>query len=188
MNLARLLPVVFLLPLAVFAAERPLKIDRSRSYIEVDVKTTLKNFTAHLDAYDLKVNVDDTGKIKNAVLQFKFSDLRTGDDKRNADMIKWLGGGEPVGKFELGILALAPDGQGQVTGRLTFHENTSLIEFPINVTRADADYTITGSPTIDYREWELKVIKMDLLLKVSPEVKVRFKLVGSPAEPPVVHN
>ena len=70
--------------LAVTAAERPLKIDRSRSYVEVDVKSTLKNFTAHLDTYEVRVSVDDAGKIKGAVLQFKFSDLRTGDDKRNA--------------------------------------------------------------------------------------------------------
>jgi polyisoprenoid-binding protein YceI len=185
MNLSRLLPLALLLPLAVTAAERPLKIDRSRSYVEVDVKSTLKNFTAHLDAYDVRVNVDDAGKIKSAVLQFKFTDLRTGDDKRNGEMIKWLGGGEPVGKFELGILALAPDGQGQVTGKLTFHDSTKLIEFPVNVARSDADYTITGKPTIDYRDWNLKVIKMDLMLKVGPELTIRFKLVGAPAEPPV---
>jgi polyisoprenoid-binding protein YceI len=188
MNYARLLLVAAVLPVAVFAAERPLKIDRSRSYVEVDVKTTLKNFTAHLDTYDLQVNVDDAGKIKNAVLLFKFADLKTGDDQRNADMIKWIGGTDPAGKFELGILALAPDGQGQVTGRLTFHDNIKLIEFPINVARADADYIITGSPTIDYRDWSLKVYKMDLMLKVSPEVRIRFKLVGARAEPPVQHN
>jgi polyisoprenoid-binding protein YceI len=180
--------VVLLLPLAVLGAERPLKIDRARSFIEVDVKSTLKNFTAHLDAYDLTMNVDETGKIKNAVLQFKFSDLRTGDDKRNADMITWLGGGEPIGKFELGILALAPDGQGQVTGKLTFHNNTSLIEFSVNVIRAGSDYTVTGDTTIDYRNWNLKIIKMDLMLKVHPEVKIRFKLVGTLPETPPAHD
>jgi polyisoprenoid-binding protein YceI len=179
MNLARLLLVAAFVPFAAFAAERPLTVDRTRSYIEVDVKTTLRNFTAHLDTYDLRVNVDDAGKIKNAVMTFKFADLKTGDDERNAAMIKWLGGGDPAGKFELGILALAPDGQGQVTGRLTFHDNIKLIEFPVNVTRADADYFIVGDTTFDYRDWNLKVIKRDLVLRVDSEVKVRFKLVGS---------
>jgi polyisoprenoid-binding protein YceI len=188
MKFSRLPLLAFLLPLVAFAAERPLKIDRSRSYIEVDVKNTLRNFTAHLDVYDIRVNVDDAGKIKNAVLEFKFADLRTGDDQRNAAMLKWLGGGDATGKFELGILALAPDGQGQVTGKLSFHNSSKLIEFPINVARSDADYTITGSPSIDYREWDLKVIKTGFVLKVGPDLTIRFKLVGAPAEPPVVHG
>jgi polyisoprenoid-binding protein YceI len=188
MNLARLPLVVLLLPLAVLAVERPVKIDHGRSYVEVDVKTTLKNFTAHLDAYDVHLNVDETGKIKNCILEFKFADLRTGDDERNAAMLKWLGGADATGKFELGILALAPDGQGQVTGKLSFHNASKLIEFPINITRADAEYTIVGDPTIDYRDWDLKVFKRDLMLKVGPELKVRFKLVGAPVEPAPARN
>lgn len=188
MKFARLPLLAVLLPVAALAAGATLKLDRERSYVEVDVKTTLKNFTAHLDAYDLSMSTDDTGKIKNAVLQFKFADLHTGDDERNADMIKWLGGGEPTGKFELGILALAPDGQGQVTGKLTFHGNTKLVEFPVNVIRTASDYTVTGDCTIDYRDWNLKVIKRDFMLKVNPDVKIRFKLVGVPAEPPPAHD
>jgi polyisoprenoid-binding protein YceI len=183
MHFARLFLIAAALPLALVAAERPLKVDHSRSYVDIDVKTTLKNFTAHLDAYDLKINVDEAGKIKNAVLLFNFSDLKTGDDERNADMLKWLGGSGATGKFELGILALAPDGQGQVTGKLTFHESTKLIEFPINVSRNDADYTITGDPAIDYRDWNLKVYKRDFVLKVGSELKIHFKFVGTSAEP-----
>ena len=50
--------------------------------------------------------------------------------------------------------------------------------------RADGSYTITGETTIDYRTWNLKVIRMALLLKVSPEVKIRFKFTGVPVEEP----
>ncbi|HEY4301349.1 MAG TPA: YceI family protein [Candidatus Didemnitutus sp.] len=183
MRTARFLLATLLVPLALGAAERPLKIDHARSYVEVDVKSTLKNFTAHLDAYNLSVNVDDTGKIKSAVLQFRFADLKTGDDGRNADMLKWLGGPEATGRFELGIIAVAPDGQGQATGKLTFHDNTKLIEFSLNIDRADTAYAITGNPTFDYRDWNLKVYKRDFVLKVDSEVSVRFKVVGTPAEP-----
>jgi polyisoprenoid-binding protein YceI len=183
MRFARLLLATLVLPVVLAAAERPLKIDHARSYVEVDVKSTLKNFTAHLDAYELNVNVDDTGKIKSAVLQFRFADLKTGDDGRNADMLKWLGGADATGRFELGIIAVAPDGQGQATGKLTFHDNTKLIEFALNIDRADAAYTISGSPAFDYRDWNLKVYKRDFLLKVDSEITVRFKVVGTPAEP-----
>lgn len=183
MNPPRLLIAALLLPLAALAAERPLKIDRSRSFVEADVDAT-KNFTARLDAYDAAVNVDDAGRIKAAVFTFRFTDLKSGNDSRDADMIKWLGGGAPEGRFELGNLALAPDGQGQASGRLIFHGVTERIEFPVNVSRADAAYTITGETTIDYRNWHLKVIRKALLFTVSPEVKIRFKLTGMPVEEP----
>jgi polyisoprenoid-binding protein YceI len=184
MKVIRLLPALLLLPLATLAAERPLKIDHSRTFIDVDVKATMDSFTGHLDAYDAMVNVDDTGKIKSATFAFKFADLKTGKPDRDTKMIAWLGGGAPEGRFELGNLALTPDGQGQVSGRLTFHGVTERVEFPINLTKADGIFTITGETTIDYRTWKLKVIRIALMLKVDPEVKIRFKLVGAPAVAP----
>jgi polyisoprenoid-binding protein YceI len=185
MKVLRLLTTTLLLPLAAFAAERPLKIDRDRSFVDVDVKVTIGSFTGHLDAFDAKVNVDDTGKIKNAIFAFKFADLRTGEPERDSKMIAWLGGGAPEGRFEIGALALTSDGQGQVTGRLTFHDVTELVEFPINVARDGGVYIITGETTIDYRHWNLKIIRTALKLgKVDPEVKIRFKLTGSTSTEP----
>ena len=183
MKALRLLFPLLFLPCVVLAAERTLKIDRSRSFVDVDVDAT-KNFTAHLDAYDAKVGVDDLGKIKNAVFTFQFTDLKTGNESRDASMIKWLGGGTPEGRFELGNLALTPDGQGQASGRLTFHGVTERIEFPVNVVKADGAYTITGETTINYQDWKLKVIRMALVFTVSPEVKIRFKLTGTPVDEP----
>jgi polyisoprenoid-binding protein YceI len=181
MKALRSLALLLFIPVALVAAERPLKIDKGRSFIDVDVDATA-NFTAHLDAYDAKVGVDDSGKIKNAVFSFKFADLKTGKAERDAKMIEWLGGGAPQGRFELGNLALTPDGQGQASGRLIFHDVTERVEFPVNVVRADGTYVITGETTIDYRTWNLKVIRIALLLKVSPDVKIRFKLTGTPVE------
>jgi len=99
-------------------------------------------------------------------------------------MLEWLGGGSPAGKFELGLLALAPDGQGQITGKLSFHDATQRLEFPVEVTHADGTYVMTATTTIDYRDWNLKVIKKALVYKVSPEVRVRFKLTGTLPAPP----
>jgi polyisoprenoid-binding protein YceI len=183
MKVFRLLPVLFLLPCILLAAERPLKVDRSRSFVDVDVDAT-KNFTAHLDAYDAQILVDDAGKIKSAVFTFKFADLKSGNSDRDADMIKWLGGGSPEGRFELGNLAVTPNGQGQASGRLIFHGVTERIEFPVEVSRANGSYTISGETTLDYRHWNLKVIRKALLFTVEPEVKVRFKLTGEPIDPP----
>ena len=93
MKALRLLAPLCLLPLLAVAAERPLKIDRARSFVDVDVDAT-KNFTAHLDAYAATV-LEEAGKIKSAVFTFKFADLKSGNTDRDADMIKWLGGGKP---------------------------------------------------------------------------------------------
>ncbi len=177
----RLWFALLFLPVAALAAERTLKIDRDRSFVDVDVSVTIGSFRGHLDAYDAKVDVDDAGKIKDGTFGFKFSDLKTGNPDRDAKMIAWLGGGAPEGHFEVGALAMTPDGQGHVSGRLTFHQVTHLVEFPINVTRDGDAYLITGETTIDYRSWDLKIIRVGFKLgKVDPEVKIRFKLTGTP--------
>jgi polyisoprenoid-binding protein YceI len=94
-------------------------------------------------------------------------------------MIDWLGGGNPTGRFELGLLALTPSGQGQVSGNLTFHDQTVLVEFPVNIDRAaDGGYVITGTATINYHNWGLKTYRKLGVLKVDPEVKIRFKFTG----------
>lgn len=178
MKCLRLLVALVLLPLALSAADRTLKIDKARSYVDVDVDATV-NFTARLENYDPVFTVDAAGKIKSATLAFNFTDLKTGKTERDAKMIEWLGGGTPEAKFEVGIIALAPDGQGQVTGKLTFHGQTSRVEFPVNTTKTDGTYTITGEASLDYREWNLKVIKMAFVLKVDPVVKIRFKFTGT---------
>ena len=182
MKVLRLLAPLCLLPLLAVAAERPLKIDRSSTFVDVDVKATVDSFTGRLDAHDTRITVDDAGKIKTAVLAFKFRDLKTGKPDRDAKMIEWLGGGEPEGRFELGNLAVTPNGIGQASGRLIFHGVTERIEFPVEVTRTGEAYTVTGETTIDYRNWKLKVIRIALMLKVDPEVKIRFKFTGTPVE------
>jgi len=181
----RLFAVLLALPLASFAVERVLKPDPSASYIEVDVGVTIGDFTARLEKYDLRVLAEDKNDkkgIKSATLTFKFADLKTGDSERDTHMIAWLGGNDPAGRFESGIVALTPDGQGRVNGRLTFHGKTDLLEFPVNVTKSGEVYTITGEAVVDYRHFDLKVIRKAGLIKVDPNVKVRFKFTGALGE------
>lgn len=170
-------------PLALCAADRLIKVDSARSYVDVDVKATLGSFTGRLDRYQLTMTADEKGRIKTAVLEFKFANLLTGKPERDQDMIQWLGGGDPAGRFDLGILALTPSGQGQVTGTLAFHDASQIVEFPVNVLREGDTFTVTGEAHIDYTDWKLKVIRKMGLLKVNPEVKVRFKFTGDLAGP-----
>lgn len=167
---------------ATFAEEQILKVDKSRSYVDIDVDAT-SNFTGRLEKFDAAIKVDDDGKIKSANFKFGFRDLKTGKTERDEDMIKWLGGGAPTGEFKLGVLALTPDGQGQATGRFTMNGHTELIEFPVNVVKNDFTYVITGSATVDHRRWGLKPIRVALIFKVNPEVKVRFQITGETPPP-----
>lgn len=181
MKLSRLLACAFVLPLALTAAST-LKVDPARSFVDVDVKMTVGSFTGRLEAYDAQVGFDPAGRIKTATFAFKFADLKTGEHKRDAEMLQWLGGNDPVGSFQLGALALTPDGQGHASGRLVIKGRAELVEFPVNVTQLDGVWTISGSATLRYTDWGLKVIRKLGLLKVDPEVKVRFKLIGAPVE------
>ncbi len=184
MKSVRLLALLFLLPLALSAADKILKADLSRSYVDVDVGVTVGSFTAHLDRYEVAAGIDAKDRIKTGSLAFKFADLKTGKPDRDEAMLKWLGGDDPAGRFEIGIIALTPDGQGRVTGNLTFHGTSALVEFPINVQRAGSEYTITGEATVDYRHWGLKKIRKAGLITVDPEVKVRFKFAGTAVDAP----
>lgn len=175
-----ILALLLLLPLALSAADRSLKVDRARSYVDVDVKATVDSFTARLEAYELQAVADDRNRIKSATLTFRFADLKTGKAERDTGMLEWLGGGEPTGRFELGILALTPSGQGQANGNLTFHGRTAIVEFPVNVVQADGTAIITGTATIDYRNWGLKKYRKLGVLTVDPEVKIRFKFTAVP--------
>ena len=175
-----ILALLLLVPLALTAADRSLKVDRARSYVDVDVKATVDSFTARLEAYELHATVDERGRIKTAALAFKFADLKTGKAERDAGMLEWLGGNDPAGRFELGILALTPSGQGQANGNLTFHGRTALVEFPVNVVPADGATVVTGTATINYRNWGLKKYRKLGVLTVDPEVKIRFKFTAVP--------
>jgi polyisoprenoid-binding protein YceI len=184
MKSTRLLILLVALPAVMLAQEVRLKIDKARSFIDVDVKATVDSFIGRLEGYEAVIPLDAAGKIKTARVSFKFTDLKTGKGDRDAKMLDWLGGGVPEGRFDLGTLALAPDGQGVANGNLTFHGVTQRVEFPVQITKADDATTITGEATIDYRNWNLKVIRLMMALKVDPIVKVKFKLIGAPAEMP----
>ncbi len=169
---------------AVPAAPEPLKVDRARSFIDVDVKFTLGSFTGRLERFAAMLEPDASGRIRAARLEFRFADLKTGDADRDAHLLAWLGGGDPTGTYELGVLALAPDGQGQASGRLTFHGQTRRVEFPVLVTRTDTTVTVTGETTIDTRQWGLKPLRHRLVVKVDPEVRIRFRLTAPLPPPP----
>lgn len=166
------------------AAERALVVDRAQSRVEVVVKATVDSFTGKLNAFEPAITVGDDGRVVAARVAFRFRDLATGKEKRDAAMHTWQQTDQfPDGSFVLNSLepVPAPGGGWVAVGRLTLHGVARELRFPISVMREGARTVIDGEATLDTREFGLPIIRMMAILKVDPIVKVRFHLTGEPA-------
>ncbi len=169
----------------VRAAEEPLQLDAARSRVDIEVKATVDSFVGRLERYDAQVLVDPkAGAVRQARFAFHFSDVRTGKEDRDEQMHAWLDTPHhPDGIFVLRTLERDSEGRTLATGTLTLHDLAREITFPVSVTRDGALYAIDGDAALDTRDFGLPVIKKFLLLKVDPEVHVRFHLQGRVADP-----
>jgi polyisoprenoid-binding protein YceI len=165
------------------AAERPLVFDETQSRIEVAVHATADSFTAKLNHFEPAVALADDGRVTAARVAFHFRDLVTGKEKRDAAMHTWQQTDQfPDGLFVLSSLepAASPGAGFVAQGRLTLHGVARDVTFPVSVLREGGRYTIDGEARVDTRDFGLPIIRMMLVLKVDPVVKVRFHLTGQP--------
>jgi polyisoprenoid-binding protein YceI len=162
------------------AAECTLAVDKAHSRVEVAVKATVDSFTATLSDFDATLAVDPAaGRITSAVFTFRFADLFTGKKDRDHEMLVWEDAEHfPDGRFELTALDPVPAGGYVARGRLRLHGVDRLLEFPVSVTGDGRTYAIDGNVKLDTRDFGLEVIRKLLLLKVDPQVQVRFHLQG----------
>jgi polyisoprenoid-binding protein YceI len=176
MNLSSLLTWLLLLPLPT--AADTLKVDKAKSRIQVDAKATGHEFTGTLSDYSAKVTGDSTTLKPTGVdLTWKFSDLKTGEEKRDKEMIQWLGGGAPAGSFTF-TKTWSDKGQAYAMGNLKIHGITKAISFPYTVKKDGGWVTIDGTATLDYQNFGLPVIRTMAVMTVNPKLTVRFHLVG----------
>lgn len=161
------------------AQSATLEVDKSRSRIQVDAKATGHTFTGTLKDYKASVSGDPASlKPSGFDLRWKFSDLNTADAKRDAEMIKWLGGGSPQGRFKLTKSWTDKAGKEQGMGTLTIHGVSKSVSFPYTATK-DGDWvTIDGKVAMDYQNFSLPIIRSMALMTVDPKLVVRFHVVG----------
>jgi polyisoprenoid-binding protein YceI len=171
---------LLLAPLA-HAIDVPLVVDKTRSRIEFNVKATMDSFTGQLTAYELELLHDPSapGKISRAEIRFRFGALKTGNEKRDAEMYKWQSNEQfPECVFTLTALepAATPD-HYTARGQLLLHGTARDLIFPVTIsTTADNSYLIKGEARIDTRDFGLPVIRKFMLLKVDPVVVVGLHL------------
>jgi polyisoprenoid-binding protein YceI len=166
--------------MASLASAGTLNVDQQASWLKVDVKATAHSFTGGLDKFEATVVGDDTTlEPKTAVLRWNFSDLNTGDDKRDKEMVKWLEtGSHPKGEFRMNK-TWKDGGKTYAQGVLSIHGVTKTVSFPVTAKRDGDKVAIDGEVWLDYQDFSLPIIRMMAVMTVDPKLKVRFHLVGS---------
>ncbi len=167
------------------AEERALRIDAAQSRVDVVVQATVDSFTGTLAAYDADIRVDtETGAVAAARFDFRFADVKTAKAARDEQMHAWQGTSTyPLGRFTLTEIVRDEAGASHARGELLLHGVSRELRFPISVTREGARYAMDGDAVVDTRRFGLPIIRKFAVLKVDPEVHVRFHLQGElPAE------
>ena len=173
--------LVCLLLNALRAAETSLTVDLAHSRIEYAVTATVDSFTGKLDAYSLDLAVDPAavGGIHHATLRFHFSDLHSGNDKRDRQMHEWQDTPRfPEASFTLSALEPATTpGRFTARGQFIFHGITRELACPLAISNStDGLWVIDGEARVDTRDFGLPIIRKFALLKVDPLVVVKLHL------------
>jgi polyisoprenoid-binding protein YceI len=156
-----------------------LDVDKDRSRIQVDAKATGHNFTCTLKDYTASVSGDPASlKPIGFDLQWKFSDLDSADAKRDKEMLKWLGGGDPKGSFKFTKSWTGKDGGLHGMGTLTINGVSKSVSFPYSVKKDGEWVTLDGKVLMDYQDFKLPIIRAMAVMTVDPKLNVRFHVVG----------
>jgi polyisoprenoid-binding protein YceI len=156
-----------------------LEVDAKKSRIQVDAKATGHAFTGDLITYSIKAAGNEKTHVPSELsLSWDFNSLKTGDVKRDKEMIKWLGGGKPAGAFKLVKTSRETPQGGNAEGLITINGVSKSITFPYTVKQAGEWLTLDGTATLDYQTFKLPMVRSMLLMKVNPVLSVRFHVVG----------
>jgi polyisoprenoid-binding protein YceI len=155
-----------------------LTVDKEKSSIQVDVKSTGHDFAGALSDYKATVEGDGKTLQPTAVnLTWKFTDLKTGENKRDAEMLKWLGAAVPEGSFRFTKFWM-DGGKTCAMGELTIHGISKSVGFAYTAKKDGNSVTIDGTVPINYENFGLPIIRNFAVMKVDPALVVKFHLVG----------
>jgi polyisoprenoid-binding protein YceI len=154
-------------------------IDEDASRIEIAVRLSMGSFRGVLEKYDARIQITAGDKsINTAVLDFDFADLKTGNKRRDKDMLKWMDyENHPTGNFRLEELA-AQGEQLEARGTVTIHGVSRPIVFPVTISIEGEHVSAEGSAKLDFLDFDLKPIRKMLFITVKQEVIIDFHLEG----------
>lgn len=157
-----------------------LRVDAEKSWVKVDAEATGHSFSGSLTKFDAKVTGDATSlSPTSATLQWDFSDLKTNDAKRDAEMIKWLDYAKhQKGMFEMTKTWTDAAGKKWAQGNLKFHGISKSLAFPLTTSKSGDHVKIDGLVWIDYQDFSLPIIRNLAVMTVDPKLKISFHLEG----------
>jgi polyisoprenoid-binding protein YceI len=154
-------------------------IDADASRIGIAVRLSMGSFKGVLEKYDARIRIAPGEKfIGKAELDFDFADLKTGNKRRDKDMLEWMDyENHPKGSFRLEGLA-AQGEQLEARGTVTLHGVSKPIAFPVTIAVEGERATAEGSVKLNFLDFDLKPIRKMLIITVKPEVTIDFHLEG----------
>jgi polyisoprenoid-binding protein YceI len=157
----------------------PLELDASQSKVEVAVSCTADSFVGHLEKFQATIECDPAAPLPSkADVSFSFGDLKTGNQDRDAAMLKWLEfDSTPTASFHLTNWGTS-GGTNMARGELKIHDVTVALQMPVVVQHDANAWDVSGQAVIDYKDFKLPKIRKALVLTVHPKLKVKFHLVG----------
>lgn len=159
-----------------------LETDATASSVNFDVRVNIgvDSFTGRVDRWMLELAMPAEGVLPERVdFTADVSALQTGKDARNEKMRDWLEyETHPQIRFHMTTARETASGI-ECDGELTIHGVTRPLTIPVTITRNDDALTVRGAVAIDYRDFDLKVIRMMGFLTVKPEVRVEFVVSGA---------
>jgi len=154
-------------------------IDPDVSRIEIAVRLSMGSFEGVLEKFDARIEIAAGDQsIRAAELDFDFADLKTGNKRRDKDMLKWMDyENHPKGSFRLEELA-AQGEQLEARGTVTIHGVSKPIAFPVTIAVEGEQVTAEGSAQLNFLDFDLKPIRKMLFITVKPEMIIDFHLEG----------
>ena len=154
-------------------------IDADASRIGFAARLSMGSFKGVLEKYETRIQIAAGDKsVSMAELDFDFSDLKTGNKRRDKDMLKWLDHeNHPKGSFRLEDLA-AQGEQLEARGTVTIHGVSKPIAFPVTIALEGEHVTAEGSAKLNFLDFDLNPIRKMLFITVKPEMIIDFHLEG----------
>lgn len=175
--LKKVLPFVVAVWGAAALGAAPFLVEPEASKLQVEVKATGHGFPVQISGYEADISVSADGSIEAARFTFAPAALVSDNAKRDRKMREWLEA-ETYPKIEFVLRAVeVRDGRNFAIGDLELHGEAQRIEFPFEFERSGAKARLSGSATIDYRNYGLEIITM-FFMKVKPELELSFELSG----------
>jgi polyisoprenoid-binding protein YceI len=158
---------------------RPLQVDHAASEITFEARATMHRFSGTAESWTLDVDVSaDGSQPKAARLVLELDGLKTGNESRDEEMMRWMERAEyPTIEFVLTGIA-SREGGYTATGDLTLHGVSRPISIPVSISGEGGRWSLEGRVAIDHREYGLKQFRKLGLLSVAPRVDVHFRIVG----------